>query len=460
MMRSRWVALGASFLVGASIGALACTGATFTCEEDAHCDREPGGRCGADGRCVYGCAEGATGSGGGSECGGATSTSGTDATSGGTSSSGTGSGSSGAPLPGCGDGVLEPGNVCFGAIQTLQYGGRGLAVGDLDDDDDLDILVPLGRLFVCFNDGGVFAPPMELPITGLSMMADNGDVSSAAVGPVDGDLAPDIVARGGLTSFLRSKSTGDGAFELRANHPLCPRYEVRSVAIDDLDGDGTREVLVHYQECSSPPVGVGIYNLGDDGVTFKPSPLGSIASLHDDAYVAVADLDADGHKDVITGSAYFLRQGGAWVESSLPSAGAVDHLAVALLDEDAYPDVVTIALNKVTIARHLDGMPGVFGGPEPLGLFGTFHAVAAGDLDNDGLQDLVLGESSGGRNTLVTLRNAGYPGVDFEAREIDLGPGNKVVDVVLAHLNDDYALDVAVSVNPPVGQTLVLFADP
>ncbi|MEN8151700.1 MAG: FG-GAP-like repeat-containing protein, partial [Planctomycetota bacterium] len=180
------------------------------------------------------------------------------------------------------------------------YAGRALAVEDLDDDGDIDIVVgrtadpELGFLTnLLLNDGtGSFEA------AGLPLSPGNGDVWQAtdlAVGDLDGDGDADLVLTcdtrfqanrqyayfiSGVLYFAHDRilpstrilvNDGEGGFSLKTDSFPSLAVQGRdtmlgsSVVLGDVDGDNDLDLILTSDRC----IGVSSYTQEPDGMTFR-----------------------------------------------------------------------------------------------------------------------------------------------------------------------------------------------
>ncbi len=334
------------------------------------------------------------------------------------------------------------------ATEVVGLGGTApndLVLGDLDGDGltdvvTLDMVAGLYRV--------ILHPPLGSPDGLLPPVVTGsyGGVGSAprgvATGDLDRDGRLDLVITNAAGNVFVLRGQGDGTFV--ASQSLVLGGGPRGVAVGDLTGDGLLDAVV---TCFDGNVVVVLAGNGDGTLTGA----GSYAGPGGPWGVALADLDRDGDLDVAvcgyTGhSVRVFRNGGT---GSFPGgtiatygcAPAPRNLAAGDLDGDGVLDLVVACETErrevsVLLGR---GDGGFHQQLERPSLTPQPQALAVADLDRDGRLDVVVG---GGGATTQQAFLGGGDGTFPVAQPLATGPG---ASCALGDLDGDGKQDLVLS---------------
>jgi hypothetical protein len=263
-------------------------------------------------------------------------------------------------------------------------------LGDLDNDNDLDVVVANGRHwpqqnFLLLNQArGRFNVQrklgQELRTTYATELADldgDGDLDIA----VGNDMAPNQV-------FLN-----DGTGQFQAGETFGELSSVRSLTLADLDGDQDVDIVATSR--GKP----NMFFLNGGKASFgNGQPFGGPADST--INVAVADLNQDGHNDLVLANRdgqqnyALLNDGRMSFDKKVTFGTSRDEtraIAIGDMNGDGKPDLIAGNIGQSNVVYLGDGAGGFqqgvpFGRPD-----GQTYAVTLADLDHDQKLDVVVG---------------------------------------------------------------------
>lgn len=320
---------------------------------------------------------------------------------------------------------------------------RSVVIGDLNGDGHRDLVsANLGNsnVSVLLGDGsGSFGAATEFPV------GDNqwsGSPRSLAIGDLDNDGDLDLVtanAASNNVSVLLGDGTGD--FATRVNFAV--GSNPGSVAIGDLDSDGIQD-LVTAQPRSDD---VSILR-GRGGGTFAAAT--QVPAGNGPVSVAIRDLNDDGKLDLATAN-YFGDDVSILPGDGQGSFGAPTHLAagdgpksveIGDLDGSGGPDLVTANKNSGDVSILLGAGNGSFAAASNFsagpGLDPQFHYpgwATIRDLNLDGVADLAVSTDSSPEQSVSVLIGEG--GGSFEPVQRFATDGYAAPQVTTGDLNED-----------------------
>ena len=307
-----------------------------------------------------------------------------------------------------GDGTFDgPQTTDLGAFAGLELFINDLVAGDLDGDGDVDLafIGTIAPLTLLLNNGdGTLAPPVE-----TSLVVDLSFLTAVLdIGDLDGDGDLDLAFGQPGTVALND---GTGAFETAV---FVNDSNGQQIQIVELNGDSIADIAFGFRT-----------HVNDGSALFTQA--GTITAAAGAPDCAFGDFDGDGDNDAACARSFAnelgiaLNNGDATFTAPvfLPTTDPRRVLA-ANLNGDAHLDLVVSHLfcgagcSNPDISVLVGRGDGTFEDPLIIETSAS-QAIAVGDLNDDGLDDIVVATSTifsnGGLNILLnTTQPVGIPG--------------------------------------------------
>jgi len=372
--------------------------------------------------------------------------------------------------------VFEDATEEMGLVEPLvgMY-GHSAAFGDINDDGYADLMVGTfaDREPEAYQVRGADGPsPDQLlvsqpelePETGWS--TELGRTSGAVFADLDNDGDDDllVIRHAGRSADSETPSRlyeNDNGHLEPHSEILPPGFRGRTPAVADYDGDGLLDVYVS-EDNSGETGGLLLHNQGGFGFVdvTDGSGLEGIFALS----AATGDLNGDDSPDLATSTAVFVNEGGLnFTEvtpddyAAIPIGEEDDAAGVALgdLNRDGLTDIVVGQHYRAAVEFDSEVPVRVFlntGGEDVAfddvtGIAGLTPLptlaphVQVADIDNDSWPDILTSASAGDGATLAVYRNLGGSDLAFEMSD-GLGSDQYWIGAPIVDIDRDGRLDV------------------
>lgn len=309
--------------------------------------------------------------------------------------------------------------------------------------------------------------------------------NSVAVADVNGDGVPDllvattldqgVVNNMGFANVILGQKTAPGTFVTGVQYPATGS-DPSSIAVADLAGSGSLDLVVANFGTAS----VTVFMHGATAGTFQPGvdvftgglpnqvAIGSLNGGNPD--IVVADASASGNVIILFHDP--ANPGKFLAPVMLPTTLTTSAVAIADLNGDGHPDIVAATYDSngnngaVLVFYQSASSPGTFATPVSFPAGAQPQAVRVADVNGDGLPDLLVAnlgpgtDGTGMSGVSVLLQDAAHPG-NFLA-PVTYATQSGAVDVAVGDLNGDGKPDLVVAnLGPaPSGSVSVLLQNP
>jgi hypothetical protein len=241
-------------------------------------------------------------------------------------------------------------------------------------------------------------------------------------------------------------NNGSGGFGAEVTYAANDR-NTQAVAVADFNNDGKLDLVSTVYGADYAGTLIDVFPGNGDGTFAQRISIGG--SDANPFGIAVADMDKDGRPDILTVAnnggwgVNVLRQTAPFAFSQISRTTGMQnpqYMAIADLNGDTWPDVVvgTVYSGLNVLFNNKNGTLG----NRASYLGGCRQSVAAGDVDGDGDQDIAVAQCGGPSTTVTILKNDGT-GIFTPATPVTTGKGP--TEIRLVDLDQDGKLDLLVT---------------
>jgi hypothetical protein len=332
----------------------------------------------------------------------------------------------------------KPSNLVLN--QTSVFGGEyyplGIAVGDFDNDGDLD----LATTNESYNSVSIFKNNGTSNFI-LSQWINVGNNPFAiTAGDFDGDgildLAVTVINSSNSISIL--KNNGSGTFSLSSTIGVASSPV--GITTADFDEDGSLDLAVTNYDSYI----VSILKNNGSGTFALTSTIGVASSPEG---ITTGDFDGDGYIDIALANyssslVSILKNNGSgsFIVSSTLVTDHPNEIISGDYDKDGYLDlaVTNNNINKVSILKNSGN--GTFSVSSSIIVGNVPYGIATGDLDGDGNLDLSVANINS--NSVSILKNNGSGNFTLLS---SIGVGSHPNEIKIGDFNNDGVLDITVT---------------
>ena len=361
--------------------------------------------------------------------------------------------------------------VIYDAAPGGRFGSTAVALADLDNDGDVDLIggglysngsIDNGAVTIRRNNGtGTFGSAEIILFTNPNFVSNPKEITT---GFINGDGFPDIVAAvpsgRAIEGFVVVNSNGSGGFNTPVYYEAS--QQTFDVAIVDLDNDGDSDVITLANSSAAVTVHE---NLGDG--SFPVLTRYEVASLSD--AVESADIDNDGDIDIVVNGEFDVASNDPLLKilknnGNGTFAPAIDYtparnfadMKLRDINGDGFVDLIFAPDGNFPpyhFGTALNNGNGTFAPTVVTNVFSCGEGtIDAADLDHDGDLDIVLTEEEtcpGVEAHIFIFRNDGNQNF-VRMPDINL-PGRLPHGLALAEVTGDSNIDIITVLSDGMG---------
>ena len=276
---------------------------------------------------------------------------------------------------------------------------RSVTTADIDSDGDLDFLTAnynANSVSVRFNNGGgTFSGSTDYTVGSQPQSITTADVDG------DGDL-DFLVANGASNNVIVRLNDGTGNFS--GGSTISVGTLPFNIQTGDVDGDGDFDLLTANWGVGSTTVSIRLNN-GSGSFSGGSDPI----LANQPRWVSLGDLDGDGDLDLISAnygsnnaSVRFNNGSGIFSGGTeYPTGNGPSSISAADLDGDGDLDMSVVNFNSNNLTVRLNNGAGIFGSSSTVSTGTNPNGIATADVDNDGDLDFLAANFA---NATVSVR--------------------------------------------------------
>ncbi|MFN7141196.1 MAG: FG-GAP repeat domain-containing protein, partial [Limisphaerales bacterium] len=232
-----------------------------------------------------------------------------------------------------------------------------------------------------------------------------GDVRGLALGDVNGNGKPDIVATGGKYLTVLT-NRGDGSFSLSAQYTngvstASADSTLGKLVLADLTGDGHLEIIAGTRDGDCCGRSISVWQNAGNGTFGNATVYYGVTNSFN---LVATDLNGDGFNDVVVKAslwaAVLLGNGDGTL--GVPTNYFVNGiLASGDFNSDGKPDLIAPAQSSNDIRILFGNGDGSFAPFQAVGTVLQGHSIDVGDFDRDGNQDILVGSQGVGVSAIL-----------------------------------------------------------